>query len=199
MFLRVSASKPHFGTASNLLPIGRQPDQRDQVDILVRSTWTLRRLAVAEAQVFAYQMDTVFKLHSETPLGKAFTFCDRTLGRLQRMVNSTQRNIRDALLELERLQAIGPTADPIPAPAPIQPTPQPVETEPLNQPEEFVSSTPPAAPATTRKKFPAYHKPGSNCYFLPNDRKFHLRCPRCYARQEGESAQNAPNPERPAA
>ena len=25
------------------------PEQRDQVDILVRSTWTLRRLAVAEA------------------------------------------------------------------------------------------------------------------------------------------------------
>src|SRR5580700_2767257 len=68
------------------------PEQRDLVDIIVRSTWTLRRLATAEAQVYAYQMDSVFKLNSETSLGKAFTFGDRTLTRLHRIVNSTQRN-----------------------------------------------------------------------------------------------------------
>ena len=114
------------------------PEHRDQVDILVRSTWTLRRLAVAEAQVFAYQMDTVFKRNSETALGKAFTFCDRTLGRLQRMVNSTQRNIRDAIHELEHLQSLDPdprsTANPgnhprFPTPAEARAAPNPSSPE----------------------------------------------------------------------
>src|SRR5580700_6359567 len=45
------------------------PEQRDQVDIIVRSTWTLRRLAVAEAQVWAYTMGSRFQLDSAAPLG----------------------------------------------------------------------------------------------------------------------------------
>ena len=84
------------------------PEQRDQVDIIVRSTWTLRRLAVAEAQVWTYSMDARFELDATAPLGHALTFCDKTLTRLHRIVNSTQRNCRDALRELERLQALDP-------------------------------------------------------------------------------------------
>src|ERR1022692_3255637 len=83
------------------------PEQRDQVDILVRSTWALRRLAAAEAQVWTYEMDIRCQLHPTAPLGQAFHHGDRTLTRLQRMVNSTQRNFRDALHELERLKNIG--------------------------------------------------------------------------------------------
>jgi len=70
------------------------PEQRDQVDIIVRSTWTLRRLAVAEAQVWTYSMDARFELSATSPLGHALTFCDKTLTRLHRIVNSTQRNGR---------------------------------------------------------------------------------------------------------
>src|ERR1039457_103875 len=100
------------------------PEQRDQVDILVRSTWTLRRLAVAEAQVWTYEMDIRCQLHPNptAPLGQAFHHCDRTLTRLQRMVNSTQRNFRDALYELERLQSFD--LPPEPPPAPAFPAPQ---------------------------------------------------------------------------
>src|ERR1017187_9667690 len=82
------------------------PEQRDLVDILVRSTWTLRRLGVAEAQVMIHQMDQAYELDRESPIGHAFSLTDRTLSRLQRMVNSTQRNFRDAIRELERLQAL---------------------------------------------------------------------------------------------
>ena len=160
------------------------PEQRDLVDILVRSTWTLRRLAVAEAQVFAFQMDTVYKLSSEAPLGHAFSFGDRTLSRLQRMVNSTQRNFRDALRELERLQSIpidfDPPADPVieivPPPEPPGPPtpahPQPAEPKPVNHFGEFVSSTSAPAPKTGPTLVPKplpYHLPGSTCCWSPAD------------------------------
>ena len=189
------------------------PEQRDQVDILVRSTWTLRRLAVAEAQVFAFQMDTVYKLSSEAPLGHAFSFGDRTLARLQRMVNSTQRNFRDALRELERLQALpidldaypSPETVPVPPPPPEpepesptpgprpQPTPQPIETKPAGNLREFVSST--SAPAsktvpTAAPKPLPYHLPGSTCRFTPADKfkyRNHKQCPACFPNQEVSS------------
>src|SRR5580693_3358930 len=57
------------------------PEQRDLVDILVRSTWTLRRLAVAEAQVWSYEMDRAFELDENSPIGHAFCRSDRTLTR----------------------------------------------------------------------------------------------------------------------
>ncbi len=127
------------------------PEQRDQVDILIRSTWTLRRLAVAEAQVWGYVTDLAGNLDEPTPLGHAFYKSDRTLTRLQRIVNTTQRNYRDALHELERLQALDspepqPPAvavskpGPIPVPDLVAPA-QPIYPQPINRAQEFVSST----------------------------------------------------------
>ena len=117
------------------------PEQRDQVDILIRSTWTLRRLAVAEAQVWIYEMDEASSLSEAAPIGHMFTWCDRILTRLHRIINTTQRNYREALHELERLQALHP--EPIPAPVPsLQANPQPIEFKPPKPTPEFVSSTP---------------------------------------------------------
>ena len=185
------------------------PEQRDQVDILVRSTWTLRRLATAEAQVWTYSMDARFELSSTSPLGHALAFCDSTLTRLQRIVNSTQRNYRDALKELERLQSLPINFDPPPAPViepvlpPESPTPspqppppasqQPIETTPVNTPREFVSSTsappPPAAPKTGPAAAPKplpYHKPGDSCCWSPADPvkyRNYKQCLRCFPNQ----------------
>jgi hypothetical protein len=185
------------------------PEQRDLVDILVRSTWTLRRLSVAEAQVFAHEMDRANHLDRESPIGHAFCLSDRTLSRLQRMVNSTQRNFRDALRELERIQDleldlnpdIEPQESASPNPAPTSetpgPTPQPAETEPVNHSRRFVSSPsatpPPAAQKTAQKpsKKPlAYHRPGVTCYFEPVDPTIYERCPLCFPR-EGSSNDQA--------
>jgi hypothetical protein len=144
------------------------PEQRDLVDILVRSTWALRRLAVAEAQVWSHEMDRANKLDEDAPIGHAFCLSDRTLTRLQRMVNSTQRNFRDALRDLERLQALprdiepDPVPDPPPVPAAPQPPTQPTETKPVNQSKEFVSSS-----STTPHKPVPFHHAGSKCYFDP--------------------------------
>ena len=178
------------------------PEQRDLVDILVRSTLTLRRFAVAEAQVWTYRLDTSIKLSITPAMGHAFSACDRTLDRLQRFVNSTQRNYRNALHELERLQSLDLTAEtppspgiPTPKPGPILvpdpvSTPQPVEPEPAGPSGEFVSSTPappPPAPPKAPKKAPdaapkplPFHKPGSDCYFDSLDRSPYSRCPLCF-------------------
>ena len=175
------------------------PEQRDLVDILVRSTWTLRRLAVAEAQVYSHQMDQVSVLDKDSPIGHTFCLSDRTLTRLQRIVNSTQRNFRDALREIERLQThaldIQPTpapeinpenSAPKPGPTPV-PDSQPAKTKPVSQSDEFVSSSstrPPsaaekAAPKAPKKPLP-FHQPGSNCHYDSIDREKYKRCPFCF-------------------
>ena len=98
--------------------------------------------------------------------------CDRTLTRLQRIVNSTQRNYRDALHELERLQALDldpliPTPIPTRTPSepdPIPPAPDPPSSQPRNplkpspltpsEPVRFVifrsAPLPPKRPSPTR-------------------------------------------------
>jgi hypothetical protein len=176
------------------------PEQRDQVDILVRSTWTLRRLAAAEAQVWIYQMESAFHLDPGAPLGQAFLNCDRTLTRLQRHVNSTQRNYRDALHELERLQSLDiqpPPSPPIsaenatPNQAP-QPTPQPAETEPVTASRQFVpsSSAPPppdtrnAVPTAPQKPLPFHRPDRPTCYFDPIDPTQYKQCPFCFPKSD---------------
>ena len=169
------------------------PEQRDLVDILVRSTWTLRRLGVAEAQVYSHQMDQVSVLDKDSPIGHAFCLSDRTLSRLQRMVNSTQRNFRDALRDLERLQPLDqPQESAPPNPEAPQPTPQPTETEPVSPSRQFVSSSsapPPSARRTAPKKPLPYHRPGATCYFEPIDPTIYDRCPLCYPQKDSPNDQ----------
>jgi hypothetical protein len=179
------------------------PEQRDLVDILVRSTWTLRRLAVAEAQIYTHGEDRPLELDEDAPIGHIFGLFDRTLSRLQRMINSTQRNFRDALRDLERIHALPLDTDPLPPtgistdspnpkPGPTlvpdpQPTSQPVETKPVRQSKEFVSSTrnpPRPAPPKTASKAPReplpFHQPGSHCHPDAVDREKYKRCPTCF-------------------
>jgi hypothetical protein len=177
------------------------PEQRDLVDILVRSTWTLRRLATAEAQVWTYSRDARFELDDTSPLGHAFNFCDKTLTRLQRMVNSTQRNFRDALRDLERLRAplldVQATPDPAPGPVPAaRQTQEPVEKEPVNQSNQFVPSTsaqptpvaPKPAPKSPEEPLP-FHRPGTLCLGEHIDREKYKRCPLCYPSERLQKTQ----------
>jgi hypothetical protein len=99
------------------------------------------------------------------------------------MVNSTQRNYRDALRELERLQAVplNPEPEPVSAPAPA---PQPAETAPVTPIRQFVSSPSPQSP---KKPLP-YHLPGSDCHLSPRENSEYTQlpqCPRCFPEQRG--------------
>jgi len=180
------------------------PEQRDLVDILIRSTWTLRRLAIAEAQIYTHEMDSAMHLDEDSPIGHTFWLVDRTLTRLQRVINSTQRNFRDALRELQRLRMpeldLKPDLQPQEtAPCPpegSEKTPQPAETEPVRKPNQFVSSSSAPPPPAAQKAAPKapkdplpYHRPGSKCSFEPIDPAISERCPLCFPREDSSNGQ----------
>jgi hypothetical protein len=124
------------------------PDERCLVDVLIRSDWQLRRLARAEARLWQSEIQFYDRLEAPVPHASALNSAAETLSRLQRRVDSTQRNYQRALRELESLQAARP------------PDPQPAENaaipEPL--PQELPSrETKPIQPAPRYPRLPPGH------------------------------------------
>jgi len=79
------------------------PEERFQVDTLLRNEWILRRLFRAEAQLWEYY--TLRADRSEgTPLGEALVAGNEAFRRLQRRITLAERSYKDALAELERRQ-----------------------------------------------------------------------------------------------
>jgi len=112
------------------------PEQRALVDTLISSDWLQRRLRLAESQLWEHAFERMDRWDSETqaPLGEAFSSNSQAFSRLQRRIDSADRNYHRALKELRRLQPpaaphpdkIGfvPQASPTPATIPpAQPTP----------------------------------------------------------------------------
>jgi len=101
------------------------PDQHALLDIAIHSEWILRRLRRAETGIWDYFIDDHDYGADTTGLGRAFSCNDRTLARLQRRLDSLQRNFHRALKELARLQSARPDfgfeSSPGPAPAPNPP------------------------------------------------------------------------------
>ena len=96
------------------------PDQQALLDIAIHSEWILRRLRSAETGLWDYYIDDHDYGADTTGLGRAFDCNDKTFARLQRRLDSLQRNFQRALKELARLQADRPAAPP-PAEPPAQP------------------------------------------------------------------------------
>jgi hypothetical protein len=89
------------------------PDERFQVNTLIRSEWLLRRLFRVEAHLWEFH--TLRASRSEgVPLGESFATASAVFMRLQRRVTLTERSYKDASVELQRLQ----TATPDPQPQP---------------------------------------------------------------------------------
>ncbi len=112
------------------------PEARCLVDTLVNSEWLLRRLRRAEAEIWEYEApDWADDDEEPHPLGLTFIRAREYLNRLQRRIDSTQRNYHRALKELQRLQPETPPAPseigfvpsldlaPFPDPRPIAPDP----------------------------------------------------------------------------
>jgi hypothetical protein len=95
------------------------PEQRMLVDTLIDCEWLLRRFRRTEAELWLHGMDN--QVH-QTSLGESFKRMADTFARLQRRVDATQRTFRNALQELQRLQAAEPQPDP--EPDPVTPRPQ---------------------------------------------------------------------------
>ena len=116
------------------------PPERTLVDSLIRHEWLLRRFTLVESHLWRLQMNELSEkdqLDKRTGLGQVYLQLDKTLSRLQRRVDSSERSFRTTLHELERLQAAAAQPDAEPAPPP-DPAPQPIATEPTSPQIGFV-------------------------------------------------------------
>ncbi len=79
------------------------PDQRFQVDCLIRNEWLLRRLFRVEAQLWEYHTMQAGP-SSGAPLGEAFSQASTIFLRLRRQISASEKAYKEAKVELERLQ-----------------------------------------------------------------------------------------------
>jgi hypothetical protein len=89
----------------------QSPPERDLLDTMINLVWQQRRYAHVEAELWDWE---VYDVHSRGsisrhyPLGDMFSQCGDKFSRLQRMQNSAQSKFKDALHELQQLQANRP-------------------------------------------------------------------------------------------
>jgi hypothetical protein len=95
------------------------PEERFQVDTLLRNEWILRRLFRAEAQLWEYHAIRADRSEG-VPLGEALVLGNEVFRRVQRRITLAERSYKDAFAELERLQRARPSPAAVPTP-PDQP------------------------------------------------------------------------------
>jgi hypothetical protein len=93
-------------------------DERFLVDTLVNNEWRLRRLRCVEADLWLSAAKSVQQAGEVGPtgLGDAFTGCGPAFDRLQRIMNSCQRQYQHARKELQSLNATRPRHQDTPQP-----------------------------------------------------------------------------------
>src|SRR5476649_1438162 len=75
------------------------------VDNIIRASWRLRRFDRIDAEILIYIMEDTNYPSPNGPVGKAFHTTSGTQSRLQRRINDTSRLQREAIKDLQRLQA----------------------------------------------------------------------------------------------
>ena len=103
------------------------------VDNIIHATWLLRRFDRIDAEILIHMMEDTNYPSPNAPAGKAFHLTSTTQSRLQRRINDTSRLQREAIHELQRIQAARPQPQPL--------APQPAETESPQPPIGFVTQT----------------------------------------------------------
>ena len=92
------------------------PQERLWLDALIRGEWLLRRLSVAEAQLWELGFDRGLKFRDvPSELAQIAGIYDLLFLRLQRRINDAHRNCAHALGQLERLQKLRREAEAEPA------------------------------------------------------------------------------------
>src|ERR1035441_1283880 len=81
------------------------PEARIMLDEIIRCEWTLRRLGVAETQLFEYAHQEAFTAEDDFPLGQSCMNQHRSFGQLQWRIDSTRRALYRALHTLQELEA----------------------------------------------------------------------------------------------
>jgi hypothetical protein len=122
------------------------PEQRMLVDTLIDAEWLLRRFRVCEAQLWEQGALYTLRPNDEIEIGQAFHNNSDYFARLQRRIDTAHRNYRNALHELERLQA-GEAA----------PDAQPASATPHNQKAKPPNGFVPHPPAENPTEAPPPH------------------------------------------
>jgi hypothetical protein len=104
------------------------------VDNIVRASWLLRRFDRIDAEILIYSMEDTNYPSPSAPAGKAFHQSSATQSRLQRRINDISRLQREAIKELQRIQAERPQP-------PQPPASQPLESESPHPPIGSVLQT----------------------------------------------------------
>jgi hypothetical protein len=109
--------------------------ERFLVDTLVSNEWRLRRMRNVEADLWQTGVDAYLNTHTEmerATSGDAFATTGPAFERLQRIVNSCERNYHRAFKELAALQVARAQDLPTPSeqPQPPKPPPQPKHSTP---------------------------------------------------------------------
>ncbi len=89
------------------------PEARVLLDDLIRCEWTLRRLGVAETQLFEYAHQEAYTLEDDFPLGQSCMDKHKQFGQLQWRIDSTRRALYRALHTLQQLESAPASAPPI--------------------------------------------------------------------------------------
>src|ERR1035441_6206799 len=92
------------------------PEARIMLDEIIRCECTLRRLGVAETQLFEYAHQEAFTVEDDFPLGQSCMNQHKSFGQLQWRIDSTRRALYRALHTLQELEAAPTPAPPVPDP-----------------------------------------------------------------------------------
>ena len=130
------------------------PEARALVDDLIYSEWLKRRLRAAETQLWAHDHQERFEPDPKYPLGQTAANRGKAFAQLQWRMECTRRASRQALQDLQQLQAqvepasLTPTPQtaspqigfvlPFPSPDPVQPeqNPQQCDISHISRPPE---------------------------------------------------------------
>jgi len=77
------------------------PEERCLVDTLIKSEWLGRRYMAIEANLWTFEITDAYP----HPLGRAFAIASEQFARVDRRINSAQRNFQQALKQLRQIQA----------------------------------------------------------------------------------------------
>jgi hypothetical protein len=143
------------------------PKARVYLDEIIRCEWLLRRLSIAETELWQYSHQEAYRQENEFPLGQACIRDGRAFNQLQWRVDATRRALHRGFQALEQLQGAPlppPAIAPVVEPSPASPNPPPLIQSPQTTSSQigFVPATPIADPRTVSPSDPeaARSRPG---------------------------------------
>ena len=142
------------------------PAQRFLVDTLIKSEWLSRRYMTIDAAIFERELNTT----KSDSLGVVFLRSSQTFARVDRRINSAQRNFQQALKQLLQLQAAHQTdvatealtPELVSFPTPVPPSPPPLISDPCESapPPAIEDLSPPDADPSSSPPLPIPEAPG---------------------------------------